>query len=345
MIRFRCEHCREWLSIAETHAGETGRCPLCKQMTRVPQASETPLAGEADHPSEPHPMSRQSPEGNRALDLLREPSQPDEHESQKIAFYCETQGLVEATSRPVAHREPETVVPSRARLIDVLLYPMNLDGLARTMILALGLWIVHGLLTLIHYFPHDFRMIGAIVLWAGFFFFAVAGYMALYLSYCVFDSSKGGRRAPPISPVYTPNKGDLPAQLLLVVGGIILCFWPAALYRIFWGSRDLYFWVLASSGAFFLPMLLLASALLDGAEALSPVLIVRSIAATLAAYLGLVVRLVLLLSLAGAVHWIAWRWGLPPVLFYAAYLYVLWIGGHLLGRFYLRQKDKLLWGL
>jgi hypothetical protein len=122
-----------------------------------------------------------------------------------------------------------------------------------------------------------------------------------------------------------------------------LCLGPAALYAVSTGDVGLSFWMLASAGAFFLPMLLLACTLLGSAEALHPALIATSITTTLPAYLGLIGRLVLLASLAGAVHWCSRRLGLPRVFPYAAYLYALWIAGHLLGRFYLRQKGKLGW--
>jgi hypothetical protein len=92
-------------------------------------------------------------------------------------------------------------------------------------------------------------------------------------------------------------------------------------------------------------MILLAGTLFDDVEAWNPRLIVQAIAATLPAYLGLIGRLALLSLPAGTIHWVAWRQGLPSVLFYAVYLYVLWTAGHLLGRFYLRQKDKLQWEL
>jgi hypothetical protein len=127
------------------------------------------------------------------------------------------------------------------------------------------------------------------------------------------------------------------------MAAVVLCFGPAAIYRVFAGGMDLAFYVLVVLGAFYLPMSLLAGALFDDIEACDPRLMVQSIAATLPAYLGLIGRLTLLLSPAVALHWISWKQSFPPVFFYAAYLYALWAAGFLLGRFYLRQKDKLRW--
>ncbi len=166
---------------------------------------------------------------------------------------------------------------------------------------------------------------------------------ALYFGHCVFDSAKGGTHAPAIWSGYRYTGGELPSVLLLSV--VALCLGPCAFYRVVAGDTDLSFWTLASAGAFLLPMLLLACTLWGGGEALNPALIATSIAATFPAYLGLIARLALLASLAGAAHWCS-RWlGVPRVLPYAAHLYLLWIAGHLLGRFYLRQKDKLGWDL
>ncbi len=171
----------------------------------------------------------------------------------------------------------------------------------------------------------------------------IAWCAALYFAHCIFDSTKGGTRAPAIWSGYVYTGGDLPSMML--IGAVAFCLGFTALYAAVTRDLGLYFWILVSLGAFVLPMLLLACTLFGGAEALKPALIVASIAATLPAYLGLIIRLVLLAAFAGLVHWDAWWLGLPRLIPYAADLYVLWIAGHLLGRFYLRQKDKLKWDL
>jgi hypothetical protein len=343
MIRFRCEHCREWLTIAETRAGETGQCPLCRQTTHVPQVSETPPA-EAELASRSHPVSKPPAPGDRPLTLVREAPEPDPHAREKVAFYCQLQGPPQMASGPAIRHGQEAIPPSRARLIDVLLYPMNLDGLARMAIFALGLWVLHWLILLLRPWI-DFHMISRGTLLLGFFWIFVASYAAQYFSYCILDSAKGGTRAPALAPLYTPGKGNGFSGLLIFAGALALCFGPAALYRLLAAAADWRFWGLVFLGVFYLPMTLLSGMLFDSIEGLNPVSIVRSIAATLPAYVGLVLRLILLLSPAAATYWISWRQGVPLIFSYAAYLYSLWIAGHLLGRFYLRQKDKLGWDL
>jgi hypothetical protein len=335
MIRFRCEHCREWLTIAETRAGETGRCPFCRQATHIPQVSETPPPGESGSSSRSPGRSRPPAPGEVPLELVRESSKPDEHTDQKVAFYCEVQGPPSASSEPA----PALIPPSRARLIDVLLYPMNFEGLAGTGVLAVGLWLVGLFPALFYPVGHDARTILLMVVC----YLFLAWCAALYFAYCIFDSSKGGRRAPAIWAGYVYTGGDLPSMMLL--GAAAFCLGFVALYVAFARDLGLYVLIPASAGAFVLPMLLLACTLFGGREALNPTLIVTSIGATLPAYLGLTVRLVLLAAVAGLVHWDCRRLGLPRVFPYAAYVYALWIAGHLLGRFYLHQKDKLGWDL
>ena len=221
---------------------------------------------------------------------------------------------------------------------------MNFDSLARIAIFALGLWII-GLFPMVFYpeAPPPPIMIRTITLMV-FLYLFIAWCAALYFAHCIFDSAKGGTRAPALwSAGYMYTGGDLPSMML--IGAVAFCLGFAALYVAFTRDLRLPFWILASAGVFFLPMLLLACTIFGGTEALSPAVLVTSIAATLPAYLGLIARLVLLAALAGLVHWDSWWLDLPRILPYAADLYVLWITGHLLGRFYLRQKDKLGWNL
>ncbi len=220
---------------------------------------------------------------------------------------------------------------------------MSFDSLARIALFALGLWIV-GLFPVLFYpdSPAPHTTIRTITLMVLLYLF-IAWCAALYFGHCVFDSSRGGTRAPALWSGYVYTGGDLPSMML--VGAVAFCLGFTALYGAMTRDLGLYFWILIVAGAFFLPMLLLACTLFGGREALNPALIVTSIAAALPAYLGLIARLVLLAAPAGFVHWDSWWLGLPRVFPYATDLYVLWIAGHLLGRFYLRQKDKLGWKL
>jgi hypothetical protein len=235
---------------------------------------------------------------------------------------------------------PEVAADALARFTDTLIYPANADGLVQIVVvtLCLGVFRVLGpvLGRVLGPYSGVLVLIGEII---------IVGYIIFYAHYCIYDSSRGGRRAASISLADTPDLGDLVWQLLLLVAGVAICLWPAALYRGVAGRMDVWFWVLGTTGAFFLPMSLLMATLFQGIDALNPVLVIRSILVTFPAYVALFGELGLL-----AVVFLAIRWGigqvrLPHVLATVAYLYLLLMGSHLLGRFYWRRKEKLGWGL
>jgi hypothetical protein len=333
MIRFTCQHCGRRLRVGDGHAGKAGRCPHCRQVVYVPQAEKIPPPDASDG-TPPRPVRDQA-----LLELAQGAPTPDRKDR---PGEVPADGAPDtAVSGATAGEDigDESVGPP-VRFTDALLYPANSDGLIQIATAALGIWAV-GLLgaLLSPYLPY---YAGLLVLMLR---IMIAGYVLFYVGHCVYDSSQGGRRAPSLSLINMPDKGDLLWQLLLLVAGVAMCFWPLGLYRAFAGPMDIWFWILAGGGAFLLPMTLLVGTLFDGIDALNPVLIIRSILVTFPAYLGLVVAFAVILTTVGAVKWVSLRISVPRVLSNAAYLYLLLIAGHLLGRFYRRQRDKLDWGL
>jgi hypothetical protein len=244
----------------------------------------------------------------------------------------------EDASSAIDAQEAEEDTP--ARFTDPFVYPANADGLVQIVVLALCLGLLDVLGGVVGRLLRPYGGLLILICQA-----IVVGYVIFYAHYCVYDSSRGGRRAATISLAHTPDLGDLVWQILLLVGGLAICLWPAALYRGVAGRADVWFWVLGVTGAFFLPMSLLTGTLFQGIDALNPVLIVRSILVTFPVYVVLLGELGLL-----AVAFLAIRWGmeqihLPHVLATAVYLYLLLMGAHLLGRFYRRRKEQLGWGL
>jgi len=336
MIQFTCEHCGRRLSIADAHAGKKGRCPHCKQIVCVPQAGATPPARGSEPSDEPAATPKWSAQDEALLNLPHELPKSPAHESGDAATGADAQDTVEPEVADSSEASPD--VPPR--FTDVLLYPTNLDGLVQIGILAFCLWLAKLFGGLLATFARPYGVLLAIIAYV-----VVAGYVVFYIGYCIYDSSQGGRRAPTVSLAHTPGMSDLLSQLLLLVAGVAICLWPAAIYRGVAGRADAWLWVLGGAGAFFLPMSLLTAALFDGIDALNPVLIVRSILVTLPAYLGLVVRLGLLGGIFLVLRSALGRLPVPQVLSMAAYLYLSLIAAHLLGRFYWRWKDRLEWGL
>ncbi len=244
------------------------------------------------------------------------------------------------TDAPLGSDTQEVVEDTPARFTDPLVYPANADGLVQIVVVALGLGVFQVLGPVLGRFV---PLYGGVLVLVG--EIIMLGYAIFYAHYCIYDSSRGGRRAATISLAHTPDLGDVVWQLVLLVASVAICLWPAALYGGVVRRTDAWFWMLAVTGAFFLPMSLLSATLFQGIDALNPVLIVRSILVTLPAYVGLLGELGLL----AVVFLLIRRWRgqihLPHLLATAVYLYLLLMGSYLLGRFYWRRREALGWGL
>jgi hypothetical protein len=230
--------------------------------------------------------------------------------------------------------------------IDIFLYPFSLSGIIHIVIfivtpLLIGLVvfrfldIFHGVMSLIVY-----------LLFTGYFFY--------YIGHCVFDSSRGGLRAPDVTIYDSPDKSEFWSQVFLVIGVVAVCFFPAIIYYIATERRDLVFWLLSASGIFFFPMAILTAVLFDSVNALNPVTIITSIYRTFLPYCGLVL---IFSALAGLIAPIRFYLSQPQALlgyyllgtaftrYKIAFVYLAFVSAHLLGRFYLRYKKKLDWGI
>ena len=235
--------------------------------------------------------------------------------------------------------------------IDILLYPTSVSGIIHLVIFLLAPLLIKKLVFI--YFG-----IVSLVL-----YMLLIGYVFYYIGHCVFDSSKGGYRAPDISIYNVPDRGELISQLFLMFGGVAVCFCPAAIYYVITEQTDLLFWLLSTYGIFFLPMVLLTVVMFDSVDALNPIVIIRSIFRIFFPYCGLIL---VFCVLGGLVAPIISNLPKPHVLqqtpFYIcmvlnyllgtafiyqkiALIYLAMVAAHLLGRFYWWHKDKLDWGI
>jgi hypothetical protein len=238
-------------------------------------------------------------------------------------------------------------------LIDILLYPFSASGaihlaiflftpiLIRRFVLH-GIDIFFGLLSL-----------GLYALLIGYFFY--------YIGYCIFDSSRGGLRAPDVTIYDAPEKGELVSQLFFILGATGVCFLPATAYFIITEQTGFIFWLLLAPGIILLPMVLLTAVMFDSLGALNPILIFTSIYRTFYPYCGLVLIFSLIAGLVGQIisglpiprELIGFFFYISSVLDYLlgtvlfpqkiAAIYLAMVSAHLLGRFYMRYKEKLNW--
>jgi hypothetical protein len=228
-------------------------------------------------------------------------------------------------------------------LIDIFLYPFSLSGIIHIVIfivtpLLIGLVILrfldvfHGVLSLI-------------------FYLLFVGYVFYYIGYCVFDSSRGGLRAPDVTLCDSPDKSEFWSQIFLMIGAVAVCFFPVAIYYITTERTGLVFWLLSAVGVFFFPMVLLTAVLFDSVNAINPVMIVASIYRTFIPYCGLVLTFSvfagLIVSVISGLSYIPsimdFLLGPTFICYKIAFVYLTMVSAHLSGRFYLRYKKELNW--
>ena len=276
------------------------------------------------------------------------PNQRSQESAEKMRL------AVEKMEQEVFKPEP---LPQRTLpwLIDIFLYPMNISGIIHLVIFAIIpplLWL------LVLRYVQAFGGVPYLIL-----YLLLAGYAFYYISYCVFDSSRGGLRAPDVTIYDSPDKIELFSQVFLVIGVVAVCFFPAVIYYIATERADLLFWLLSAVCIFFLPMAVLRAVLFDSIDVLNPVVIVSSIYRTFLPYCGLVLIFSVLAGLIAPVilglpkpgNLIAGLIYLQLLMDYLlstayfwykiAFVYLSMVSAHLLGRFYLRYKKELNWGI
>ena len=269
------------------------------------------------------------------------PNQRSQEPAEKMRLAVEK--LVQEVFKP--DPLPERTLPW---FIDIFLYPFSLSGIIHIVIFIVTPLLI-GLIVLryLDVFKGVLSMI---------FYLLLVGYAFYYIGYCVFDSSRGGLRAPDVTLYSSPDKSEFWSQIFLVIGVVAVCFFPAVTYYIITERTDLVFWLLSAVCIFFFPMVMLTAVLFDSVDALNPVTIITSIYRAFVPYCGLVLTFSVLAGLiVPVILGLPKPGGLIAGLFYIyslmdyllgtafilhkiAFVYLLLVSAHLLGRFYLRYK-------
>jgi hypothetical protein len=317
MIRFPCPHCGAKLQVSEAHAGTQGRCPQCKGRTAVPPVPATlpPIAtGKASRATDaPRDLCDAA-----LLDLPPASAPPAPPPGEQADDATSLQGK---TSRPV---------------LGVLLYPMNLSGIIHLLIFSLlpPLWA--QALTL------DFWMapgIGPL-----FWLTVLTLYFLHYAAACLSDSAQGGTRAADINSDSTPLSVDALLSTGETILPVVVSVWgPPLAYYFIKGQADGFFAAWMATVGLVFPMTVLSVNYFDSVRGVNPVLVLSFIASVPGPYGVLVVCLVVLTGLAGLLMHLS---GGPHGVWVArpAFIYVLLVEVHLLGRFYGRYQERLNWG-
>ncbi|MCU0914670.1 MAG: zinc-ribbon domain-containing protein [Planctomycetes bacterium] len=332
MIRVQCPQCGAKLTVPEIHAGKAGRCPRCKGTIALPPAPEPGL----------QLVREDTPEETRAPsklldDVAARPARMPARKEEDSPENRLAQRMLDAlTPAPADEHTGERRIPW---FIDILLYPFSVSGVITLVVLIL-------LPALLDVLPMGLFVGGRLFYYWG--PVAVMGlYTIWYLAECVYDSAKGGTRAPEIIDANT-GLDDLWSRGSYLLAVYLLFVGPVLFYRMYPGRMDAVFWGLVAWAVIFFPMGLLAMVIHDSVSVLNPLFLLGSILRVLPAYAGLlggIGVLALLFLQTGNVfgQGLAPQWlGLLHTVLGA---YATLVLAHVLGRFYWRYRDRLDWGI
>jgi hypothetical protein len=255
-------------------------------------------------------------------------------------------------------------------LIDVFLYPACLPGVI-TLGVLLGIRLAVDLtvkfLELLSMYCAPLLILVLLGFYVGILIkIALRLFLLWYVCECIRDSALGGLRTPE-TIANPPGLGEL-----FRAGFVWLVFWgPLIIYslykypplRIFvaiftlpegFSSRDVFVYIIQNDrtlllllfwAIYFFPMGLLAVSLFDSFSGLNPILIIGSIFSTFFRYFGIVLafHIPIVFIVASLIVFPGLMLGLRGLVFRFVCGYLLLVTGHLLGRFYYRNEEKLYW--
>ncbi|MHC4084751.1 MAG: hypothetical protein ACYSU3_08285 [Planctomycetota bacterium] len=339
MIKFYCKHCGEQIGVPAGSAGGGARCPKCKKKVIVPEAeSAKPVAGQSNI-SETKGGGKYDGFDRALFDIPKE----DESESQvSNQAGVSKEGYEELRRRKKLLDEYEAEQIGKRKLpgfIDVFLYPMSFWGLVY---IGICVGVIFLLDTVEKMFPDYLACL--------FFFLTlvirifVVLFTYWYFAECVRDSTEGGLRAPKVIGDFPPA-WDMFRQMMDIISCLLLFFGPCFFYVLIVLQAGIIFWLLLIYGIFLFPMGLLGIVVFDSIVGLDPRLIYKSISNTFWQYFGLVLLFVaavlVIIVLGQKVKGSRYLF----VLIRCAAFYLLFVGAHLLGRFYWKYQEKLKWKL
>jgi len=377
MIRFSCKHCGQKIRVPEVGAGRKGKCPKCNNIVVVPKVEDIKPVASQTEPSASEIISGDSILDPHHYDIAQESKAAGDGTVKGIASdkaLDELQRLQGSLRRVEPEPVPERKLPW---LIDILLYPINKAGLT-----MLGVFIGVPLLMEV-FVKVLFLFTGGFppfYVFAVFFLvislilnIIIRLYRYWYLSECIRDSAEGQIRAPE-TVASTPGLWELISIYLKMFVCIIVLSAPTYFYLLnsmgiersfgslfsftlffLWtmvtevGRSGITFHLLLFLAVFFFPMTILSVVMFDSYRGLNPLLIVSSIFSTFAPYCGLILLLcvlwlpVILIRKFIVTQVVSFQSSLFLYLPRAISIYLMLVGGHLLGRFYWRYQEKLNW--
>lgn len=215
--------------------------------------------------------------------------------------------------------------------IDIWLYPISPSGMTSLAIVI----VFTTILDIIPLGPAGFLLKRSVGLLIGFYF-------AWYLVECIRDSSAGATRAPNVIGSGGDDLRSMFERYCYIFVIWMICVMPMIFYSVVDKQNDAIYWSLRIYCAVLFPMLFLAIIILDCASAFNPIMLIIAMIKTFPSYILVVAvffGFIMVMHLLPAVEnrFAAFLSG-------AVTLYMIFIGAHLLGRFYWFNRFRLDWG-
>ena len=343
LIDFTCKNCGQKISVPKISAGKKAKCPKCRNMFIIPAIQVSTSGAKQSYSGDLIARSTDSPHDLTLIDVPEEYKLKDEPASQSDVSEVavdQQQEYEEVSEAEEAESADRRKLPW---IVDIFLYPISIPGL-----MHLGIFTILPLL--ISLFGRLLGPLGMAVALPGLLInIAIMLYLSWYVTECVRDSAKGGRRAP--EAFATAGVGEMWSQAQYIIGCYLIFLGPALLYSVFSNKTDVVFWLLLACGVFFFPMGLLACVMFDSIRGLKPILLIVSILSTFFQYCGLLLLISGIVLGFKAIPTIQTDSTQPETITVMllgsvssfTLLYMTFVVAHLLGRFYRRYEDKLNW--
>ena len=343
VIDFLCENCDRKISVLKINAGKKAICPKCSNTFIIPTTQFPGSAAPLSYSGDLIALSTDSPHGLTLIDVPEEYKLKDKLVGRSNVSE-ETVDRQQEYDEDLAAEEAESAEQRKLPwFVDIFLYPISFPGL-----MHLGIFTIIPLLL-----SFIIRLLGplgmAVALPAFFINIAIGLYICWYITECVRDSAKGGRRAP--EAFATSGLGEMWSQSLHIIGCYLIFLGPTLFYSAFNNKTDIVFWLLLAYGVFFFPMGLLACVMFDSISGLNPFLLIGSIFSAFFQYCGLVLLITGIVLGFKAIPTIQTDSTQQETIsmiflesiFYAILLYITFVVAHLIGRFYWQNQEKLNW--
>lgn len=336
-MKFRCAHCGQKISVPVSYASKKVKCPKCGNFIVIPKAGEAQPAADQSSFSDSKGGTKYAGFDHALFDIPPEDTAAKQLGSQESVSEKDLEELQKPAEKKVSKEAEPTGIRKLPWIIDIFLYPVSFWGLVNlTIIIAAPLLLDFLQKIMIVQLSCLFFLIALVIKIFVFLF------MYWYFAECVRDSAEGGLRDPDVRGD-VPGAVDMFLQMVNIIGCLLIFFLPFVIYVFAARRIDLILWLLLIYGVFFFPMALLAVVVLDSPAGLNPRLLYNSISNTWRQYCGLVLLIVAAISLIGTLGQRASESGYWAFIVRCVSIYMVFVAGHLLGRFYWRNQDKLNW--